>query len=286
MRFVFGGFLIVSGLALAIMEVAGTHINASHADDTQPTTPPPSTSTVQLNAPVTTGVILPVRSRSPEELVANIEPNARIAGADLVSALQRELARVQCYDGPVNGHWSVQTRKAMAAFLHRANAKLPTDQADLILLALIKNHSGVACGSCPTGQEISSDGRCVPHAIIARALTIQPLANPTVAGGSPRVSDAGVHETSRRARRRAPIEGRMSVGGPLAAAKPANRTSKITAEPVPSDPPAAQQRRERRAARHAGRRLAGHSRGYLRAMRAPRYAYRPRGIASLLFGWF
>src|SRR5689334_3010412 len=93
MRVVFGGFLIVFGMALAMVELGGTHTSASHAD-TQPTTPSPSTSTAQLNGPVTTIVTLPVRPRLPDTLGASVAP---VAGADLVSDLQRELTRVECY---------------------------------------------------------------------------------------------------------------------------------------------------------------------------------------------
>jgi len=205
-----------------------------------------------------------------------------------VSELQRELTRVKCYDGPVNGHWSAQTRKAMAAFLERANAKLPTDQADGVLLALIRHHLGAACGSCPTGQQTSTDGRCVPEAIAARVATIQPLVNPTAAVRDQRAKLAGAPQTSRRTRRRAPTEGRMSVGGPTIPVVASNRVSKIAeAQSPPSDePPTVRPRREKRAARHANRRMAAHSRGYFSATRAPRYAYRPRSIAALLFGWF
>ena len=205
-----------------------------------------------------------------------------------MSELQRELTRVECYDGPVNGHWSAQTRRAMAAFLERANAKLPTDHADGVLLALVKHHSGAACGSCPLGQQPSANGRCVPEAIASRVASYQSLAHPSVDPGTPRASNADSPQTSQRTRRRAQIEGRMGVGGPPIVAKPSSQISRIAeAQPPPPDErPAVRQRREKRAARHVNRRLASHSRGYLRPMRAPRYAYRPRGIAALLFGWF
>jgi hypothetical protein len=287
MRLVFGGFLIVSGLTMAAVGgLDRAHTNVSHLN--------PEAVLAQSSAPgaqhsqVNTIVTLPARSRAPEEPMANASRSALVAGADLVSELQRELTRVECYDGPVNGHWSTQSRRAMAAFLERANARLPTDQAEGVLLALIKHHSGPACGSCPTGQEASTDGRCVPQAIAVRAAAFQPLAKPSVVGESARMGDAEVPHASRRTRRRAPIEGRMGVGGPPIAAKPSNRVSKITeGQPPPSDePPVARPRRGKLAARHANRRMAAHSRRYLRAMRAPRYAYRPRGIAALLFGWF
>jgi hypothetical protein len=276
MRLVFGGFLIASGLALAMVELEGTHTRVSQVES-QPTTLSPSTSTVQLNAPMTI-VTLPVRSRPPEAFVANVMPNAPIAGADLVSELQRELTRVECYDGPVDGHWNAHTRRAMAAFLDGANAKLPTDHADGVLLALVKHPSGAACGSCPTGQQASTDGRCVPEAIAARTAILQPLAKPS----------RHAEQSAGRTRRSAKIEGRMGVGGPTLVDKLTNQLPRAAeAQPPPSDePPVVRPRRQKRAARHAKGRVAGLSRRYVRAMRAPRYAHRSRGIVALLFGWF
>jgi len=216
MRLVFGGFLIVSGLAMAAVGLDRPLTSASHTD------PPPS------------------------------KPKSATSGEPLKAS------------------------------------KLPTGQADGVLLALVKHHSGAACGSCPLGQQPSANGRCVPEAIAGRVASYQSLAHPSVDPGTPRASNADSPQTSRRTRRRAQIEGRMGVGGPPIVAKPSNQISRIAAAqaPPPEERPAVRQRREKRAARHVNRRLASHSRGYLRPMRAPRYAYRPRGIAALLFGWF
>ena len=56
----------------------------------------------------------------------------------LAQQLQRELARVGCYDGQINGVWTTSTRQAMKAFLARVNATLPIHQPDGILLALVQ----------------------------------------------------------------------------------------------------------------------------------------------------
>lgn len=94
-------------------------------------------------------------------------PNDR---ASLARALQRELQRVGCYDGEISGNWSTSTRMAMKAFTDRVNASLPTDAPDYILLSLVQRHEGKACGtSCPTGQNLSDEGRCVPSAVLAKA---------------------------------------------------------------------------------------------------------------------
>lgn len=92
------------------------------------------------------------------------------ARSTLASDIQRELKRVGCYEGDVNGDWGSATRKAMKSFTERVNATLPVDEPDYILLTLVQGQSTPACGkSCPAGQSIASDGRCLPTAVIAQA---------------------------------------------------------------------------------------------------------------------
>jgi len=63
------------------------------------------------------------------------------------------------------------TRRAMAAFMERVNASLPLDQPDYILLALVKGHTGIACGAeCPTVQVAAANGQFLPQAVVARAI--------------------------------------------------------------------------------------------------------------------
>ena len=52
---------------------------------------------------------------------------------ELTRALQRELKRVHCYDGPIDGEWLLQSKRATKAFLDRVNASLPIDKPDQIL---------------------------------------------------------------------------------------------------------------------------------------------------------
>lgn len=64
-----------------------------------------------------------------------------------VRSLQRELRRVGCYHGRIDGDWGPASRFAMAAFTKAVNAALPTDRPDVVLLTLVRRHSGTACGS-------------------------------------------------------------------------------------------------------------------------------------------
>ncbi len=88
-------------------------------------------------------IVTPVRSSSLSD------PETR---AGLASDLQRELKRVGCYGGEITGTWNLATRRAMAAFVDRANATLPINQPDYVLLALVQGHREIACSAgCPAG---------------------------------------------------------------------------------------------------------------------------------------
>ena len=93
---------------------------------------------------------------------------------ELTQALQLELKRVHCYDGPIDGEWLLQSKRAMRAFLGRVNASLPIDKPDQFLLTLIKGHVAAACGQvCPEGQSLAANGRCLPVATPATALVVR-----------------------------------------------------------------------------------------------------------------
>jgi hypothetical protein len=87
----------------------------------------------------------------------------------LTREIQLQLKRAGCYHGSVDGLWSPTVRQSIKAFVDRVNAALPTDEPDAILLAMLQNHKGAACGgSCPTGQHLASDGRCLPNGVVTR----------------------------------------------------------------------------------------------------------------------
>jgi hypothetical protein len=119
--------------------------------------------------------------------------------------LQKELKRVGCYAGELNGVWTASTRQAMNAFTDRVNAKLPTNKPDGILLALVRGYSSKVCGiPCPSGQGLSRAQECTPNALLARTSATKLLAAPgqaretrawtvktTAAGGAP-LQPAGI----------------------------------------------------------------------------------------------
>jgi hypothetical protein len=127
----------------------------------------------------------------------------------LAENLQRELARVGCYDGQINGVWTTSTRQAMKAFLERVNATLPIHQPDAILLALVQGQRVKICGaSCPSDQTLADDGRCVPTAILLRAAPKKAIL--ATSGWSTTTTVAPKLTSS------SPIEGQMALAGPKA----------------------------------------------------------------------
>jgi hypothetical protein len=78
----------------------------------------------------------------------------RINPADSVAlsrALQGELKRVGCYDGQITSVWTPAARKAMRTFTERANAQLPVDKPDVVLLSLVQSHREVVCETDAVG---------------------------------------------------------------------------------------------------------------------------------------
>lgn len=99
------------------------------------------------------------------------KPAGDEARIDLVRDIQRELKRVGCYDGDIDGSWGTGSKRAIATFTERVNASLAIDEPDFILLTLLQGHSGQACGAtCPAGQSVAagSTGRCVPNSVLAQ----------------------------------------------------------------------------------------------------------------------
>jgi hypothetical protein len=207
---------------------------------------------------------------------------------NLTRELQRALRHARCYDGPINGRWTAAAKRAMQAFTEQANATLPVDKPDIVLLALLRNARGAACGSCPEGQQqLAGGGSCVPVAILGQAARKASMASVRKPDGAATVS--AVARTSPASLKiPPPIIGRMSIGGPKVASVDGallRAGTPSAAAPAARNPYAAMRTRDRRAVPHRGRHLAAARSHRLRPMH---FAYRPmrryRGVAALLFG--
>jgi len=139
--------------------VVGAHVAARTESKRRPLDPEgrlPESTTVTILPRTTPWVSLP--------------PPRSFAGdpVGLVREVQRELKRVGCFFQEINGEWSPATRRATKEFMDRVNAVLPLDAPDPVFLALLRSESTVVCGNtCPVGQGLTKDNRCLPSALLA-----------------------------------------------------------------------------------------------------------------------
>jgi hypothetical protein len=141
----------------------------------------------------------PVPAKRPRTAVATVEVGAvplrvpvgeskavppPLDGVELTSEIQRHLKRIGCYRGEVTGVWSSAVRQAMRTVTEGANASLPVDEPDPVLLAMVKSQAPGACGTaCPRGQDRVADGRCMPRALIEAGATAKGSAKTAMASG-------------------------------------------------------------------------------------------------------
>lgn len=179
----------------------------------------------------------------------------------LARELQKELRRVGCYEGELNGVWTPATQRAMKTFTVRVNATLPVDEPDAVLFAMVQSQQERVCGKpCPIDQGLSEDGRCLPNAVLAKAArkpspsavathvpaSGAPAGKPrpapndwsatvTAARPTPPADGAAVAVTQPAPATPPPSEGRMALAGPTAEqAPPAATTTGPLAPPRPT----------------------------------------------------
>ena len=125
--------------------------------------PPPSLERLALeNVPLPPTAVI---SLQPRWLVFQGPPTHSRAhdGEFVTKELQRQLRRVGCYGGEIDGVWTQSTRRAMQTFINRVNALLPVERPDHVLLAILQKHPDKACNKpCPLGEIPAADGRCMP----------------------------------------------------------------------------------------------------------------------------
>lgn len=98
-----------------------------------------------------------------------IKPTDPKSRYKLVVELQRKLKERRCYFGRIDGSWGSGSKYAMKSYMDRANAALPFEEPNFVMLTLLQSQkSSVRCDSCPADQTLSN-GRCVPQSTIAQA---------------------------------------------------------------------------------------------------------------------
>jgi hypothetical protein len=108
--------------------------------------------------------LLPAQPPSPIRVIgAETRPRDAAGRWKLARDLQRELRRVGCYDGRIDGSWGPGSRRAMAGFVAKMNASLPVEEPDYILLSLLRGQRAQVCGlACPDGSFARTGGHCRP----------------------------------------------------------------------------------------------------------------------------
>lgn len=141
--------------------------------------PPPAASTVTAAHSIMPATVV-AQSALDGSAATRPAPLSEASRYELVRNLQRELKRVGCYAGDVDGDWGAGSRRAMAAFTDRVNASLPVEQPDFILLTLVQGHQSGICGKgCPAGMT-PDNGRCVSGAVVAQHRRPQDRRNPAL----------------------------------------------------------------------------------------------------------
>src|SRR5262245_19918406 len=129
----------------------------------------------------------------------------------LARELQKELRRVGCYDGEINGGWTTSTKRAMKTFTERVNASLPIEEPDLALLSLVQGQADKTCGRpCPAGES-SDGGRCVPAGV---ASSPRKAAHSTGTSHEAPQPAIGLSTTAPTPSTGPAPEGRMGLAGP------------------------------------------------------------------------
>jgi hypothetical protein len=134
-------------------------------------------------APVVMGIAVPIACLTAGPATAQDEGQAK--GTNLARAAQQELYRLGCYNEQINGVWTPHSRSAAQKFLSRVNARLPIEQPDEALVALLKSTKGFVCSECPVGEAFNAAGDCVPKALADKPSKPPPITTGAVADSRP-----------------------------------------------------------------------------------------------------
>src|SRR5262249_51773311 len=79
-------------------------------------------------------------------------------------ALQEQLKRVGCYEGPIDGDWGANAKQALANFSKFSGQILASDQPTEATLQLVTSKSGRVCiPTCWIPGEKLINGKCVAN---------------------------------------------------------------------------------------------------------------------------
>ena len=81
----------------------------------------------------------------------------------ITRSLQRALTQVGCYQGEIDGHWSIQARAALAQFAKLTKHELPVDEPSLIALEKVVARTERVCPLECDKDKIERNGKCVGY---------------------------------------------------------------------------------------------------------------------------
>jgi hypothetical protein len=111
---------------------------------------------------------------------ATAQDEVQSKASALARAAQQELNRLGCYNEQINGVWTPPSRSAAQKFLSRVNARLPIEQPDEALVALLRSTTGSVCSQCPAGEAFNPAGDCVPKALVDKPTQPAPITTGSV----------------------------------------------------------------------------------------------------------
>ncbi len=117
----------------------------------------------------------------------------------LVSEIQRELRRLACYRGALDGDWGPNTVAAARVALARVDESLPTIQPDFVILSLLRRQPSGTCGVAhPDDRSIRADGQSSPRAVITTATKSYRSTPVNTTATSPETNNPEVYDTASR----------------------------------------------------------------------------------------
>ncbi|MEL6640527.1 MAG: hypothetical protein AAFP98_04310 [Pseudomonadota bacterium] len=118
--------------------------------------------------------------------------------ADVVRALQIELARINCYTAGIDGAWGPGSQRALAAFYEERGSAPPGTEPDLENFRAVIAASGVRCpdpAPRPTPQPVAQTRAAVQPAPAAAPARTQPAPAPAPAPAAPSTPRRSINQT-------------------------------------------------------------------------------------------
>jgi len=141
----------IKGHALILAASAlGVTLSAAVLDVLRPSAAPPATAAATAVPPVREVIPEPALKPLPASSAQSRYTRVLLSPADqeaMARDIQRELRRVGCFRGDVDGAWGPQSRQAMAAFTSQLKLRIPFEAPDESLLRLVQGQTQKVCGA-------------------------------------------------------------------------------------------------------------------------------------------